>query len=224
MRKQSVILELICNFCIINFREKYNKKLNLIVPMTIYGVNCYANDVRQLPEKVRYVASYLNKAFQQVGVIFKVSHEILPCNGRSGTFNMSRPTGEQITKFSDQEIKDRSKFSILTTWGTDTPAGFHQFPGTWGWFIFDGLKSESLGPHELGHGWGLPHTFTRTDPKDNFRGCECAENMNTPNAETGDLCEVILIYLIIRIHLECHYIGEMKDKFQEIEQPWMSKT
>lgn len=157
--------------------------------MTFYGVNCFPKDVQQLPLNVRFAAQHLNKAFQQVGVIFKVNHEILPCNGRSGEFNMSKPTGEQIVKFADKEIRDRSKFSILTTWGQDTPAGFHHFPGTWGWFIFDGLRSESLGPHELGHGFGLPHTFTRTHREDGFRGCECAENMNTPNAETGDLCE-----------------------------------
>eukprot|EP01080_Neovahlkampfia_damariscottae_P008808 gene8808-758_t len=167
---------------------QYPSKPNVLVPIVFYGVDCHAEDVASFPENVAITTSTLNKLFRPMGIFFESSIINLPCKGTSGKYNMASPTNTELRAFLSAEVKYKNprKFVILISRASGVSyAGFHGLGAKYGFFVYKYMTNKIVAAHELGHGFGLQHTFYRTTAP---TACACAENDNTPDHYRGDYC------------------------------------
>jgi hypothetical protein len=139
--------------------NNYPTPIGVLVDIVFYGVDCLAADVAGFEAKATKATANLNKGFAGVGVFFRGSSVILPCRGKSGTYDMTSPNDAMIKDFLSKEVNPLQprKFQILSTRADSTVgyAGFHYLFAKRGMFVYGSLDNYIVGTHELGHGFGL---------------------------------------------------------------------
>eukprot|EP01080_Neovahlkampfia_damariscottae_P008045 gene8045-12507_t len=168
--------------------SKYPKKLTVLVPIVYYGVDCYAEDVAALPGKITEATTLLNRFFKPSGIQFESSYTILPCNGEDGTHDMRNPNRAEFKSFMYAYVAyvNPKKFVVLVSRTSESIGGSYALKNKFGFFNIVSMTRLFTAAHELGHGFGLQHTFYRTSAP--VYNCDCAENSNEPDHFRGDYC------------------------------------